>query len=63
MTTKELTALDKINRLSHQLPLVALQDIHKRITDWLAGGGDADDHYIHQQLRFAENVIRREKMI
>jgi len=56
-----MTAMEQINRLANQLPLVVLQDIYKRTTDWLASGGDADDPYIHQQLRFAENVIRSER--
>ncbi len=54
----EMTALEQINRIAHQLPKVVLQDIHQRIADWRASGGGADDPYIYQQLRFAQNVIR-----
>lgn len=56
-----MTALEQINKIAHQLPLPVLQDIYRRTTDWLASGGDADDPYIYQQLRFAENVIRSGK--
>lgn len=38
------------------IPLSALSDIDKRITDWLAAGGKIKDSYIKQQLRFAEHV-------
>ena len=41
------------------LPLPAMRDIDKRITDWLASGGSADDTYIKQQYRYAENLINR----
>ncbi len=40
----------EIAKISHQLPLVVLQDINKRITDWIASGGKEDDSYIEQQL-------------
>lgn len=43
--------------INHNLPVVVLQDIDKRITDWLAGGGSIEDGYIKQQFRFAENFI------
>lgn len=33
---------------SEHLPAVALQDIDKRIGDWLASGGNLEDGYIHQ---------------
>lgn len=39
----------EISKLSNQIPLEALQDIHRRIADWLAGGGHADDEYIYQR--------------
>lgn len=51
--------IKEIAKIAHQLPLVVLQDINKRITDWMASGGKDDDPYIEQQLRFAQNVIKR----
>ena len=31
--------IELTNEISHLLPVWALHDINKRITDWLAGGG------------------------
>lgn len=53
-----MTALERITEIAHNLPLHALQDIDSRIKDHLASGGGHDDPYIHQQLRYAKNVIR-----
>lgn len=53
-----MTYLEQINKLSSQLPLVVLQDIHDRVRDWLASGGEENDSYIGQQLRFAENYLK-----
>ena len=53
--------IKEIAKISHQLPLVVLQDINKRITDWMASGGQEDDPYIEQQLRFARNFIKRQE--
>lgn len=39
------------------LPAPVIQDIDKRISDWLASGGSIEDSYIKQQYRYAENVI------
>lgn len=49
----------EINRLADKLPLAVLQDIHQRIADWRANGGNHDDPYVWQQLRYAENVAER----
>ncbi|EPY2286899.1 DUF6877 family protein [Clostridium sporogenes] len=52
----------KINNISdlakYSIPSVVLEDINKRITDWLAAGGKEDDPYIKQQLRYAEKFVR-----
>jgi len=55
---KEMTYLEQINKLSSQLPLVVLQDIHNHVRDWLASGGEENDSYIGQKLRFAENYLK-----
>jgi hypothetical protein len=52
------TAMQEIDELSNRLPLVVLEDINKRITDWVSSGGEEDDPYIHQQLRFARRVLK-----
>lgn len=43
---------------SQYIPFEAKKDIEKRITDWLASGGDIEDAYIQQQFRYAENIIK-----
>lgn len=44
--------------LKARLPIEVVRDIDKRITDWLAAGGNKDDQYIKQQFRYAENFLR-----
>lgn len=55
--TNKMTALEKLVEIYTFLPLEVMQDIDKRVGDWLASGGNEDDPYIHQQLRYAENVL------
>lgn len=38
------------------LPLCVLEDVNKRITDWLASGGKEADSYIQKQIEYAERV-------
>ncbi|ENQ3106025.1 hypothetical protein ACEOWJ_002022 [Bacillus cereus] len=54
-----MTYLEQINKIASQLPLPVLQDINQRVGDWIATGGNENDPYIGQQLRFAENVLKR----
>lgn len=51
------TAMQQIADIAHHLPYEALLDINKRATDWFAQGGNEDDPYIHQQLRFAKRFV------
>lgn len=48
----------EIHEIAHQIPIEALRDINQRIGDWLAGGGNEDDPYIHQQLRYAKRFAK-----
>ena len=41
---------------SKYIPVEVIQDIDKRISDWLATGGKREDPYIKQQFRYAERV-------
>ncbi|MFB6472995.1 DUF6877 family protein [Paenibacillus glucanolyticus] len=50
--------MDEILKISGQLPTVVLEDINKRIGDWLAMGGNYTDSYIEQQLRFARRFVK-----
>lgn len=43
---------------SKYLPTAALVDINQRIGDWMESGGSIEDDYIHQQFRYAENIIK-----
>lgn len=51
-------ALHEILLIADQLPLVVLQDINQRIGDWLASGGNENNPYILQQLRFAKRFVK-----
>ncbi|PGZ44116.1 hypothetical protein COE56_30545 [Bacillus anthracis] len=53
-----MTYLQQINEISSKLPLPVLQDINNRIRDWIVSGGNEDDEYIGQQLRFAQNYLK-----
>lgn len=50
----------EIATLSKELPLEVLEDINKRVGDWLASGGEESDPYIEQQLRYAKRVINHQ---
>ncbi|HDX9589252.1 TPA: hypothetical protein ROX98_002235 [Bacillus pseudomycoides] len=52
-----MTYLQQINKIASQLPLPVLQDINRRVGDWLATGGNENDEYIGQQLRYAQQVV------
>ncbi|MGE0976229.1 DUF6877 family protein [Bacillus cereus] len=53
-----MTYLQQINEIASKLPLSVLQDINNRIRDWIASGGEENDEYIGQQLRFAQNYLK-----
>ena len=38
------------------LPLCVLEDVNKRITDWIASGGEEKDQYIQRQIEYAEQI-------
>ncbi|MDZ5608576.1 hypothetical protein U2I54_16115 [Bacillus pseudomycoides] len=53
--------LERISQLAPQLPMTVLEDTMNRIKDWIVSGGEEDDPYIAQQLRFVERVAARGK--
>ncbi len=53
----KIKTIDDLSRYIEYLPTAVIQDIDKRITDWLSSRGTLEDSYIKQQLRFAENVL------
>ena len=45
-------------KLPRDIAIKVLMDVNLRITDWRASGGNDDDAYIEQQVRYAENVAK-----
>ncbi|GIP25526.1 hypothetical protein J23TS9_06560 [Paenibacillus sp. J23TS9] len=56
--TDKANPMEEILKISDQLPMAVLEDINKRIGDWLAMGGESTDPYIEQQLRFARRFVK-----
>ncbi|AJA42574.1 hypothetical protein K144313037_p20590 (plasmid) [Clostridium tetani] len=52
----KINSVKDILNNSKYIPAEVIQDIDKRISDWLASGGKKDDSYIKQQFRYAERV-------
>ena len=48
----------QIATLAPLMPIHVLQDVDKRIADWLAAGGKHTDGYIKQQVRYMQNVAQ-----
>lgn len=56
----EIKSMEDLNRNLNKLSIQAIEDINKRITDWMSGEGSSiDDPYIKQQLRYVENLVNR----
>jgi len=55
----KITSISELHENLKHLPTAAVRDIEKRITDWLASGGSAEDDFIKQQFRYAENLLGR----
>lgn len=51
--------LIEISKLSCELPVPVLEDVNKRITDWIASGGKEDDSYIKRQYEYCIRVLGR----
>lgn len=60
-----LMSLENIGNIHTDLiPLSVLQDVDKRISDWLAMGGKEDDSYIQRQIKYlkqVEKVVTKER--
>lgn len=57
----QIGTMEDLIKHGHLLPFEALQDIDKRIGDWLASGGSYDDGYIKQQFRYAERFLKSDR--
>lgn len=53
----EINNIDDLGEVAHLLPFEVLQDIDKRIGDWLASGEDINAQYVINQCKYAERVI------
>lgn len=50
--------IDSILDISkYDVPVTVLQDVDKRISDWLSTGRNEEDPYIKRQLKYIERVI------
>ncbi|MEK4403229.1 DUF6877 family protein [Sporosarcina sp. FSL K6-6792] len=52
-----MTAYQEIIKLLPQLPFEVLKDVERRTGDWMWSGGNEDDPYIHQQLRYDKRLL------
>lgn len=43
------------------IPIAAVEDVKKRVADWLASGGKPEDTYIQKQLQYLKNVEKAVK--
>ena len=50
---------EALSNVPGEIALIVLTDVDKRITDWLASGGDPNARYIQQQVNYAKGISRR----
>ncbi|MFR5263975.1 DUF6877 family protein [Clostridium sp.] len=55
----QIENMDDLIIYSDRIPTVILQDVEKRIGDYLAMGGNYNDPYIKQQFRFINNYFKK----
>lgn len=54
----KINTMEDLNENLNKLPIQAIEDINKRITDWMSQEESSmGDSYIKQQFRYAENLI------
>lgn len=56
-----MNPIEELHKIAHLVPMQVLMDIDKRITDWIAAGGNENDPYIEQQVRFAKRFVKENK--
>ncbi|MBU8567615.1 hypothetical protein KM914_14420 [Virgibacillus pantothenticus] len=52
-----MNPIEELHQIAHLVPMQVLMDIDKRITDWIAAGGNENDPYIEQQVSFAKRFV------
>ncbi|WP_407372355.1 DUF6877 family protein [Carnobacterium sp.] len=50
---------EALSNVPSEIALIVLTDVDKRITDWLASGGDPNARYIQQQVNYAKAISTR----
>ena len=50
--------MDELNYLvlNYNIPFHITEDVSRRVTDWIASGGNEDDGYIMQQVIYIKNI-------
>ena len=51
--------MDELNYLilNYDIPFLITEDVSRRVTDWIASGGNEDDGYIMQQVRYIKKYL------
>lgn len=62
MKTK-IKNIDTLGKYINLVPGIILQDVDKRIGDWLLSGGSLEDDYINQQYKYIEMYIEMENKL
>lgn len=59
----EITDIEGLREVmkTDRLPSHVVEDINKRINDWLESGGSEKDIYIKNQINYANRVLSRSK--
>lgn len=52
-----MSLIDEIMLIAPKLPVSVLEDINKRVNDWIVSGGGENDMYILSQLNYAKRVV------
>ena len=52
--------MDELNNLvlNYDIPSHITEDVNRRVTDWIASGGNEDDSYIIQQVRYIRHYLK-----
>ena len=62
MKTK-IKNIDILGKYINLVPGIILEDVDKRISDWLSSGGSLEDDYINQQYKYIEMYIEMENKL
>lgn len=57
-TAEIVNPLDELGKIADKIPLQVLEDVNRRLGDWLASGGNETDQYVWQQLKYAKRFVK-----